>query len=56
MVLVTFKLVNCWEEDLKLQPFQAQNCVLVVGLPIHSRPFKPTNYCLWYQSVSLKKI
>jgi len=45
-VLITFKLVNSWEEELKLQPFQAQKCVLIVVLLINSRPFKPTNYCL----------
>ena len=55
-VLITFKLVKGWEEDFKLRPYQALKRVLIVVLLIHSRTFKPTNYCLWYQSVSLKKI
>jgi len=55
-VIITFKLVTFWEEDLKLQPYQAQKWVLIVVLLIHSRQFKPTNYCLRYQSVSVKKI
>jgi hypothetical protein len=45
-VSIALKLVKCWEEDFKLQPDQAQKCVLIVDLLIHSRPFKPTNYCL----------
>lgn len=41
---------------LEITGLSSAKSVLIVVLLINSRQFKPTNYCLWYQSVSLKKI